>query len=386
MYLVTKLYHPRIWCRYFYIVILLLCTELSFAKDLSFPIDTTQKTKSVASDSGGIGTVIVANHELLNLDSLNQKAQLALAKMDKQSIEDYIKALKGYSENKKKVFTAKTYYNLAVLFTKMKKYPLALKYFARSGAMESDSLVENKYKFDSSLSSLSVPQLISDSLVNSELFRVGNDTMNIVNFEKNAGRSHHRITYHQIMKSFRENRKEAKAYAVLLHIKQPSYGKRKQFLFLNNVGHMFVTLIQFVDDSVTVSKTFGFYPKKDNFLSATPLIPKTTGTFKDDQNHDWDETVGRFVTYKQFKSITRLVSQYSKEKYHLSTNNCTDFGLCIATIAGISIQDTKGSWPLGSGNDPGDAGQSILEGKVATFDGNNKDLFIVVNPDTSSKP
>ena len=73
-----------------------------------------------------------------------------------------------------------------------------------------------------------------------------------------------------------------------------------------------------------------------------------------------------------------MVRQYSKKRYHLNKNNCTDFGLVIAGVAGISIQQTNGSWPLGKGNDPGDTGQSILEGKVSDMESkDNSRLFIV---------
>lgn len=141
---------------------------------------------------------------------------------------------------------------------------------------------------------------------------------------------------------------------------------------------MFITLIKFNRDSGYVSRTFGFYPEKDNLLSATPIMPTSTSVFKDDEGHDWDEMVGKFISKRRFRKILRMVKQYSRSKYNLNKNNCTDFGLCVAAIAGIKIEDTRGSWPLGSGNNPASAGQSILEGKVEDTD-ESRELLILNN-------
>lgn len=362
-----------------------LCVAIfsTFSAHASMPIDSTDKIKK-KNLSDSIGVVSNLDSSLLADIHLNQQTDVALSNGDKHAISKYIRFLQGNKDLD--ILNSKTYYNLAILFARMKNYPLALKYFAKSGALESDSLITEKYKrnFSVSLSKLNLPQLLTDTTEDNPLVKVGNDTLSLASISKSSGRSREKINYHQIMKSFRPNRKDALGYAVLLHVKQPKYGERKQFLFLNNVGHMFVTLVQFINDTTSICKTFGFYPKKNNFLSATPLMPKTSGTFKDDEHHDWDEMVGRFVSYRQFKEISHMIARYNKSKYHLNKNNCTDFGLCIATIAGINIKDTKGSWPLGGGNDPGDAGQSILEGKILSTAGSNKDLFICINPDVKN--
>ena len=138
---------------------------------------------------------------------------------------------------------------------------------------------------------------------------------------------------------------------------------------------MFITLIKYNSDAAYTSRTFGFYPDKDNFLSATPIIPTSSSTFKDDQQHDWDEMIAKFIPRRSFNRILRMVKKYSKTKYNLNKNNCTDFGLCIANVAGIQIEDTHGSWPLGSGNNPGFAGQSISDDKVLNDD--EDDILII---------
>ncbi|MGZ3822208.1 MAG: hypothetical protein ACXVB6_16570, partial [Mucilaginibacter sp.] len=68
---------------------------------------------------------------------------------------------------------------------------------------------------------------------------------------------------------------------------------------------------------------------------------------------------------------------YNGMKYHLSKNNCTDFGLNAANLAGINIEETSGKWPLGKGNNPAVTGQSILQGEFKNLDaGSFNGLFI----------
>jgi hypothetical protein len=174
--------------------------------------------------------------------------------------------------------------------------------------------------------------------------------------------------------------KIANAYAVVLHVKQPKPGSRRSFTGINNVGHFFITLLKYNQDSGVVSRSFGFYPQKQDFFSATPLHPLSAAVFKNDARHEWDEAIGKFVSRKRFEKIIRLIAHYNNRAYHLNKNNCTDFGLLAAGIAGVYIEKTTGKWPLGKGNNPANAGQSILEGKITNTDtGNTHELFICNN-------
>jgi hypothetical protein len=171
--------------------------------------------------------------------------------------------------------------------------------------------------------------------------------------------------------------KTASSYALLVHVKQPIPGKRKSYTGINNVGHTFITLIKYNTDNSFVSRSFGFYPNKSGFFSATPLHPGSPSVFKNDSLHSWDEVVGKFISYRKFQRIIRLVKRYNLRAYDLNQNNCTNFGLNVAMIGGISILETSGRWPLGKGSNPANAGQSILEGKINNTDGDGQEpLFI----------
>jgi hypothetical protein len=187
-----------------------------------------------------------------------------------------------------------------------------------------------------------------------------------------------------ILESFEDN-KPAFGYALIIHVKQPLSGRRKAFTGFDNVGHMFITLIKYNDDNSIVSRSFGFYPDKNSTFSATPLHPNAPSVFKDDALHNWDEAIGKFISKKRFDKIIRLLNKYEHKIYNLNQNNCTDFGLNIASIVGISISDVNGKWPLGKGNNPANAGQSILEKKFTHADTENKDDLFICNSKSLEK-
>lgn len=243
---------------------------------------------------------------------------------------------------------------LAGLFTRLRLYPLAMKCFLKT--LTPDSLATTDLPITDQDGQSISRQLKNITLeakpVKSEIIKV----------------SH-------IVETFNDG-KQPMAYAMILHVKQPVRGQAKVHKFINT-GHTFITLIKFNTDSSYTALTFGFGPHKDNLLSATPLAPSTTSKFTDDGGHAWDEVVGKFISRRRFQKILQLTRQYEGQAYNLSKNNCTDFGLKAAQLAGLEIRDTKGSWLLGSGNNPGITGQSILLGKFNNEDTGSLDrLFI----------
>jgi hypothetical protein len=183
------------------------------------------------------------------------------------------------------------------------------------------------------------------------------------------------IKVDHIIETFHDG-KQARAYAMILHVKQPVRGTAKVHKLIYT-GHTFITLIKYNTDHSYAALSFGFGPHKDNLLAATPIIPRSSSKFTDDGGHEWDEVVGKFISKRRFEKILQLTRQYDGLAYNLSTNNCTDFGLKAAQLAGLDVRDTKGSWPLGAGNNPGVTGQSILQGKFSNADTRTFDrLFI----------
>ncbi|UOE50450.1 hypothetical protein MTO98_05095 [Mucilaginibacter sp. SMC90] len=267
----------------------------------------------------------------------------------------------------------KTYYKLANVFAKLHLYPLAMKCFFRAMVSKKDA---NNF-VPAATDSVSMDTTGRQLHLNSGLLAINaNDDSVFVNapvqLKDKKEKKSKSITYNRIVNTFNDGKKAA-AYALLFHVKQPKPGKPTVFVRANT-GHTFITLIKYNTDSTTVSVSFGFYPKKDNIFSATPWEPETSGTFKNDEAHQWDEVMGKFITERRFKRILKLTRQYDGLEYHLSKNNCTDFALQAASYAGFGVTNSKGSWPLGHGNNPATTGQSIIAGGI--YDNDKTDLFI----------
>jgi len=245
-------------------------------------------------------------------------------------------------------------YHLATLFTHFRLYPLAMKCFFKT--LKPDSLTTDD---------LPVTEK-DEQLLESQIQEIGLDARKTKCKLVHAG---------DIVSVFNDG-KQALAYAMVFHVKQPVRGKKKVFKLIY-AGHTFITLVKYNTDSTYASISFGFGPRKSNVLEATPIIPSAHSSFFNDAGYIADEVIGKFISRRRFEKILRLTEQYEGVTYHLSTNNCTDFGLKAANIAGLEVSETNGKWPLGKGNNPGITGESILLGKFTDKDTNNQNhLFI----------
>lgn len=302
---------------------------------------------------------------------------------NKKALESLAYSLQLKDSLKEDKDVSHLYYDLAIVFAHLKQYPLALQCFYKTGYVYQQTFFKRKRKqifsvdtADSRIADFYSKNNVDDSAAafvfsdeNIDSLITHSDT---TKFENNPIIEDSPYTeYDAVTDAFYDD-KQAFAFGILIHIKQPTPGKDNIFEKFSKVGHTFITLTKFNTDSSIVSKTFGFYPEKDNLLSATPIFPSTNSVFKDDVMHDWDEIVGKFVSQKQFIDILDFIEETGSKRYNLNSNNCTDFGLHIASIAKIEIQDTKGSWPLGRGNNPASTGQSILKGKFKNSDNNSQ--------------
>lgn len=296
------------------------------------------------------------------------------------------KALKLKKAFRDSRVTSRLYHDLATVFVRMREYPQAMRCFyktspqyeehtlsgkkrRRAAPVAEDTTLFEQQKFytfetdSAAVISSDSAKLIADTF--SDRIILNNDTTLIDNSKIKV--PSYPIAADDIIAPFFDG-KPAIAYGLIAHVKQPITGQRNPFTRLVHVGHMFITLIKFNADSSCVVQTFGFYPRKDNLFAATPFHPGANSFFKNDSLHDWDEIVGRFISAKRFEKILQIIKQYDNKRYHLNKNNCTDFGLTVTKEAGISIQKTWSTWPLGRGNNPANAGQSILECKLENTD------------------
>lgn len=160
-------------------------------------------------------------------------------------------------------------------------------------------------------------------------------------------------------------------YSVQVCVDQPDPGTRQAWGFtpggpsgsssagnLVNSGHVFLILSENDQGNIT-TRNVGFYP-------STLVIPTTSGAYSqgalnNDQSHTFDISLTVNVSSNQFYSVLNYVSLGNNPgyDYNLSTNNCTTFAINAMAAGGVSLPSTNGSWPGGSGNDPGDLGEDI---------------------------
>jgi len=326
----------------FFIILIVFCTHAATAQS---PVYLTA-TNDAPKHTGNV------TEPAINLDADLSKAQ------QRERLMTYLKGMEADDINYNPAKLKRLYY-LANLFTRLRLYPLAMKCFFKTMQPDTDSIGSGNLPFTS----------IDDSLFEKQERLLGPDTNKEIKSKP--------ISSEKIGETF-DDGKTAIAYAMIFHVKQPVRGKPRIFK-LANTGHTFITLIKYNSDSTYAAISFGFYPKKDNPLSATPIIPSTSSTFKDDAEHAWDEVLGKFISKRRFNKILALTQQYRHIAYHLSKNNCTDFGLKAAALAGLEVWDTKGNWPLGSGNNPGSTGQSLLNGKFDNSDTCDQRNLLITN-------
>ena len=333
-----------------------------------------------------INVTSLNNRDIKELNTLNEFEKSLNKKSNRKILLTFLRSLNTNQSLPEQEYYPKIYVRFANLFARLRLYPLVMKCFLKSALPYDDAYQSGYYIRPISFEKDSITgvseDVVKDSINVSGVMAI-NDKDSLL-LKADSGYFNHSgaeidskpVANYEISNPF-EDGKTAVRYAMLVHIQQPVSGKRKIFIKIKKVGHTFITLIKYNSDSTYVARSFGFYPKKDNLLSATPIIPKSTAVFKNDELHDWDEVVGKFISKRRFQKILQLVKAYDCRKYNLNNNNCTDFGLNAAIIGGIKILNTYSTWPFGRGNNPAWAGQSVLEGTVVNLDTNNKDnLFI----------
>jgi tetratricopeptide (TPR) repeat protein len=299
------------------------------------------------------------------LPLINAEASISKLK-ERRELMGYLKKATsddevGYNQSRTKFL-----YTLGNVFAKLRLYPLAMKCYLKTTKVRPGEVADTLQQTDINYLAINSTD---DSLLNKQALLAATPDF---------GKKKSPVTTYKYITSTLDDGKKAVAYAMLFHVKQPVPGKRKIYVG-GNTGHTFITLIKYNADSTYSSFSFGFYPKKRNPLSATPLVPTASSVFKDDTDHQWDEVLGKFISKRRFEKILLLTKQYDNLEYHLSNNNCTDFGLKAAQLAGINVGDTSGKWPLGHGNNPATTGQSILAGKVSNADTGKTDGVFVTN-------
>ncbi len=150
-------------------------------------------------------------------------------------------------------------------------------------------------------------------------------------------------------------------WILTIYVDQPgSGGDRDTYedFFDPDPGHTFVELR---DTQTGESIVRGFHPSQ----SVNPFGTITAlGDVREDSKYlpDVDVKTDFPLTEEQYKKAKAFIEETEKNPgvYNLNTNNCTDFGICVAREAGQYLPDTQGKWPGGGkGSNPGDLGEDL---------------------------
>ena len=127
---------------------------------------------------------------------------------------------------------------------------------------------------------------------------------------------------------------------LVVYVQQPVAGSATTWLregFGVNTGHAFIGL---KDTTAHTETKAGFYPKEMG--TVTPLSPSITGVVKDDSNHSWNVKQEYKITDDQYNAVLTSISNDKADpnlQYNLNTNNCTDWVMDTAGIAGVTLPD-----------------------------------------------
>jgi hypothetical protein len=211
-------------------------------------------------------------------DSL--RIELLHAKLDdpvteRQYLTRLLKEDQGVTVFKAKKHGQKFYYRLAVAFTKLRLYSLAMKCYFKTLTIENamdtakynplvTASVDSKQLMTGNFSRQRDSLAIEDSLATG-IMNIHSADISLINkdstaYNGDAEIESTRIKANEIINPF-EDGKKAAAYALLIHVRQPLSGKPKVHV-LNNVGHTFITLIKYNTDSTIVSRSWGCFCQK----------------------------------------------------------------------------------------------------------------------------
>ncbi|WP_127127896.1 hypothetical protein [Pseudoflavitalea rhizosphaerae] len=167
------------------------------------------------------------------------------------------------------------------------------------------------------------------------------------------------------------NNKTGSQYQVTIYVQQPFPGTRSTWIPLDAtgtkvhkspvfVGHTFISLKQ-VSGNESITRNAGYYPS----TAVNPISPMTNGELNNDQNKRYDISLSVDITYEEFSRIIAYLNSGIRY-YNLNTFNCTTFALEALSKGGINLPRTEGSWPSGSGLNPGDLGEDIRDMKLSS--------------------
>jgi hypothetical protein len=121
-----------------------------------------------------------------------------------------------------------------------------------------------------------------------------------------------------------------------------------------NVGHCFLIFSESTGAG-QIKRNVGFYPS----TGVSPVSPVAPGEFSNDDQHGYNIALTIAITNSQFFTMLNFVNDEANAEYNLNSFNCVSFVIQTLAKGDLYLPSTIGTWPGGSGNDPGDLGEDI---------------------------
>ncbi|QOG02052.1 hypothetical protein [Flavobacterium sp. MDT1-60] len=138
---------------------------------------------------------------------------------------------------------------------------------------------------------------------------------------------------------------------LIIYVDQPIPNNADAYTLSGDVGHTFIAIQQ-----GEIRRVLGYWPA----TSVNPVTsPSDKKAFGNDENHYFDVSISNNISSSQLKNIINYCKDNVPTTYNLNSYNCTDFALAIGRLGGLNFSDSTGTWPGGSGNNPGKLGQNI---------------------------
>jgi hypothetical protein len=144
---------------------------------------------------------------------------------------------------------------------------------------------------------------------------------------------------------------------ITFYADQPVAGSSQANTITADVGHAFITIEQNGN-----RMTLGFYPASGGIATINSVFVPVNGVMGDDTNHHYDVSLSVNVSGSILTNILNESVNYADKIYNINTDNCSDFSISVANIAGLNISECNGSFGLGifgSGSNPGAFGEEL---------------------------
>ena len=146
---------------------------------------------------------------------------------------------------------------------------------------------------------------------------------------------------------------EGAIYRISICADVPNNKKPLQVAYHQETGHVFLVLQKISAANDTVSRVFGFYPKRG---LQTLLFKKTHSRIKDNSLREHDAVISKELSAKQFDTVLSKAITYAGRKYHMNRYNCYDYALaifnCAAGEVSLPVNHIRFPFIFGRGGSP----------------------------------